>query len=304
MQQSLYKAVLACFLCITTTYTKAQGCSDAGFCTISSLKPNINDTLVTPNNQIKIGISFGSADNAVMVWGNFIEYNRQLSKKWGIDLKVTSLSQNGNGISTLGLSDVYLTTNFKASKKLKIITGVKAPLTNGNRKKNSLPLPMDYQSSLGTFDLILGLGYQYKKLQILFGYQQPLTQNKNEFTAENYPPNSLLRSFQSTRNFKRSNDILLRISYPFKLNNKLKFTPSLLPIYHLTNDKFTTISGEEKEIIGSQGLTLNGNAFFDYEINSSNAIQINAGMPFIFRDARPDGLTRHFVLNMEYKVKF
>ncbi len=57
-------------------------------------------------------------------------------------------------------------------------------------------------------------------------------------------------------------------------------------------------------IDGSQGLTLNGNAFFDYEINKKNALQLNVGAPFVVRDARPDGLTRGLVINFEYRIKF
>jgi hypothetical protein len=60
----------------------------------------------------------------------------------------------------------------------------------------------------------------------------------------------------------------------------------------------------KQEIKGSQGLTLNGNAYIDYEINSKNIIQLNLGMPFIVRDSRPDGLTRSFIANIEYRVKF
>ena len=45
-------------------------------------------------------------------------------------------------------------------------------------------------------------------------------------------------------------------------------------------------------------------AYLDYEINSKNIIQLNLGMPFIVRDIRPDGLTRSFIANIEYKIKF
>lgn len=77
-----------------------------------------------------------------------------------------------------------------------------------------------------------------------------------------------------------------------------------MPIYHLTKDKYTNEFNIKKEIIGSQGLTLNGNAYIDYEFNSKNIIQLNLGIPFIVRDARPDGLTRSFIANLEYRIKF
>ena len=72
----------------------------------------------------------------------------------------------------------------------------------------------------------------------------------------------------------------------------------------MTNDKYTDELNVEKEILGSQGLTLNGNIYFDYEVDSKNALQLNLGAPFIVRDSRPDGLTRSFIANLEYRIKF
>ena len=187
---------------------------------------------------------------------------------------------------------------------MKFIIGTKIPLMDGNRIKDNLSLPMDYQSSLGTFDIIAGIGYEIYNIQFMAALQQPLIQNKNEFIAESYPSDSKLSTFQSTKEYTRSGDILLRVSYPINLGSKVILTPSILPIYHLGNDKYVDSNGAEKEITGSQGLTLNGNLYFDFIINHRNSIQLNAGMPFVVRDVRPDGLTRHFIVNVEYKVKF
>ncbi len=290
--------------CLITNYSYGQGCSDAGFCTLNSFKPNNIDSTQVLNNQFKIGAFFGNADNSISVYGNYLEYNRQLTNKFGLDLKLTTLSQNGNGISTFGLSDIFLNTIYKVSEKVKLTLGAKIPLSKADKTNDNLPLTMDYQASLGTFDLIFGFGYEFKKIQVVAAIQQPLTQNNNQFIATNYPTNSNLRKFQSTNKFERSGDVLLRVSYPINITSKLKLTPSILPIYHLTNDKYTDEFNVKKEIIGSQGLTLNGNAYLDYEINSKNIIQLNLGIPFIVRDIRPDGLTRSFIANIEYRIKF
>ncbi|MBM6498014.1 hypothetical protein [Flavobacterium macrobrachii] len=289
---------------LVTNYSYGQGCSDAGFCTINSFKPNSTDSTEVFNNQFKVGAFYGNADNSISVYGNYLEYNRQLSEKFGLDVKLTTLAQNGNGISAFGLSDIFVNANFKASEKVKFTLGAKIPLSNASKTYDKLPLPMDYQASLGTFDLIFGIGYEIKKIQLIAAIQQPLTQNDNQFIATNYPINSELRTFQSTNKFERSGDVLLRVSYPINITSKLKLTPSILPIYHLSNDKYTDEFNVENEIVGSQGLTLNGNAYLDYEINSKNIIQLNLGMPFIVRDSRPDGLTRSFIANIEYRIKF
>jgi hypothetical protein len=81
-------------------------------------------------------------------------------------------------------------------------------------------------------------------------------------------------------------------------------TPSILPIYHLGNDTYKDELDFEKEIIGSKGLTLNGTMFLDYEINKRNVLQFNLGIPFVVREKRPDGLTRSFIANFEYRIKF
>ena len=289
---------------ILTKYTFGQGCSDAGFCTINSFKPNSTDSIKETINQLKIGVFFGKADHSIFVYGSYIEYNRLINDEFSVDIKLTSLAQNGNDISEFGFSDLFINVTYNVNKKIKLILGAKVPFSLANRSLNDLPLPMDYQSSLGTFDLIFGVGYQIKRLQFVAAIQQPITQNDNQFLASSYPLNSELSVFQSTNKFKRSGDVLLRISYPINLSKNFKLTPSILPIYHLSNDKYTDELNMEREIAGSQGLTLNGNLYLDYKINKMMGLQLNVGSPFIVRESRPDGLTRSFIANLEYKIKF
>lgn len=299
-----YLIVFFGFTFLLTGEAFAQGCSDAGICTVHSFKPNGLDSISDNPNQFKAGISYGAADYSISVFGTYLEYDRRINEKFGLDAKLTSLSQSGNDISAFGLSDLYINSNYRINKKASLTLGVKIPLSDANRQEDGRALPMDYQSSLGTFDLVFGFGYAIGRLQLVAAIQQPLTQNNNEFFAEDYPLFSPLREFQSTNQFKRSGDALLRASYPFDLGQKFRFTPSLLPIYHLSNDKYTNKEDIEVEIEGSQGLTLNWNLYLDYELNNDQALQLNVGSPFIVRDTRPDGLTRSFVASLEYRIKF
>lgn len=282
---------------------KAQGCSDAGFCTLNSFKPNTLDSVPEARNQFKIGTSFGVADHAITVFGGYLEYDRQCGKRFGLDAKITALAQSGNNISAFGLSDIYLNMNYRILSNLKMNVGIKVPLTDGNTEKDGLPLPLDYQSSLGTTDLIVGLSLGIKKLEITVALQQPLKQNDNRFLAEEYPLNSRLRTFQSTNQFIRQPDMLTRFSYPLEAG-RFKFTGSALAIVHLYNDYYTDALGNNREIEGSSGLTLNGNAYLDYELNNTSAVQLNLGVPFVVRESRPDGLTRAIVVNLEYRARF
>lgn len=281
-----------------------QGCSDAGFCTINDFKPSKLDTSSETLNSVKAGVSYGTADHGIFVFGSYLEYNRKINDRFGLDFKITTLLQNGNGIQTFGPGDIFVNGNFKLSRTIGLTLGVKIPLTDANKTLNQLPLPMDYQSSLGTFDLILGIGFNPGNWYFVAALQQPLTQNSNSFLSSDYPESSPLSSFQSTNNYIRSGDILLRASYAFNIGEKFKITPGLLPIYHLSNDMYTDSDNIEKEIKGSQGLTLNATVYFDYMINEQNGIQVNFGAPLIVRESRPDGLTRHYIFTLQYSYKF
>ncbi|MGK9369216.1 hypothetical protein ACSSWA_09945 [Melioribacter sp. Ez-97] len=299
----IFFLISALFLWLSS-HSSGQGCSDAGACTINGLKPHGQESANSINNQFNIGGFFGVADNSVNVYGNYLEYNRRITDKYGLDIKISAIAQNGNGISRRGLSDIFLNLNYFAADRFVISAGAKIPLSDANGKLDGLSLPMDYQPTLGTFDLIIGAAYAIYDVRIAAAIQQPLSQNGNEFISGNYPENSALRNFQTTNKYKRSGDLLLRISYPITLYQNLTITPSILPIYHLANDKYTDEYEIENEIIGSRGLTLNGNIYLDYKLNEGNGIQFNIGVPFIVRDSRPDGLTRSFIATLEYKITF
>jgi hypothetical protein len=283
---------------------QSQGCSDAGFCSINSFKPAATELQQeTGKNQFRAGVSAGSADYDISVYSIHLEYSRQINRSWRIDTKIAMLSQNGNGIHTTGLSDIFINANYAASDRIDVIAGVKIPLSDAGKTKDGLPLPMDYQSSLGTFDLIAGVAYKVKKWKFNLGWQQPLSQNSNSFIAENYPSHSPLHGLQSTRNYIRKGDVLMRIAYTVPLSRKLTLVPGLLPIYHLADDEFTNLNG--KQIIhGSKGLTLNVTGLLQYTMNEKNTLELNLGSPVVARDVRPDGLTRSFVATLQYQFTF
>ena len=112
--------IITILFAIGASYSYGQGCSDAGFCTLNSFKPNSADSTEVLNNQFKIGVFYGRADKFISVYGNYLEYKRHLSNKFGLDVKLTTIGQNGNAISTFDLSDIFINANFKASEKVKL----------------------------------------------------------------------------------------------------------------------------------------------------------------------------------------
>lgn len=282
-----------------------QGCSDAGFCTINSLKTDYDiNKLGEKYNQLRVGVSNGKADHNIGIWAAYLEYSRLIKDKLSFAAKLTSISQSGSTATTTGLSDIFLSSTYLGVENTDFTLGLKIPLSDGNTKMDGLPLPLDHQTSLGTVDLILGVGYAIKRFKLSLGIQQPLTQNNNAFLSEEYPEDSEFSAYQSTNNYIRKGDALLRVAYGIGNEDKLIITPALLAIYHLGNDEYTTVEGVQMAIDGSQGLTLNGNLFVGYSINPSNILEFSVGAPFITRKARPDGLTRKYVVTLEYRIKF
>lgn len=80
--------------------------------------------------------------------------------------------------------------------------------------------------------------------------------------------------------------------------------PAVLAIYHLNNDSYFNDANKEVVIDGSKGLTLNGNLFLNYHITDRKLLEVSFGFPFVTRTARPDGLTREFVIGLEYSYSF
>lgn len=304
-QYKLLLWVLIVFLNMSVFDAFSQGCSDAGFCTVNNFKPSSEISTTTSYNVARGGISLGRADNNISVFGAYLEYNGKMSEKVGVDVKLTSILQTGNELTVAGLSDIYISGKYHPFKNLSTILGLKLPLSMSNRLYNNSPLPMDYQSSLGTFDVLAGVGYEIFNVQLMVGIQQPLSQNNNLFESRGYTPDEPFSKFQSTNRYKRKGDLLARLSYPVVLTPQLTMTPGLLPIYHLGNDSYTTTEYYVPlEIEGSKGLTLNANVYFDYLLNENQGVQLSVGAPLITREVRPEGLTRSFIVSMEYWIKF
>ena len=185
------------------------------------------------------------------------------------------------------------------------MVGLKIPFDRSDITKNGIHLPMPYQTSLGTTDLVLGVNVFHKAFGATLAVQQPLKSiNGNRFLPTDYPSSTLAAEYLPTNEFERKGDVLLRFSYNFKLDKKFYLRPSLLAIYHEANDRYRDNAKATQEISKSSGLTLNANVFAGYTINKKTGIELSVGAPFVIRTARPDGLTRSFVASLDYKISF
>ncbi len=288
--------------------TMAQGCSDAGFCTIGHLKQLQAQDEAKRHQKISLFLPVGIGDESVFVFAPGIQYDNQINKKWALQAKLTANSANGNLGNATGLGDLFLSGTYSFPSKTKwnvsATVGTKLPLNKSDLNAAGKPLPMQYQSSLGTVDIISGISIANNKWQFAAGWQQPLTlQNQNQFLPV-YWSTADANKYAPSRNFNRKGDFLARVAYLYQVNKKFSLNGGLLGIYHLGKDNYTNQNNQKVAIIGSDGVTLNVTLAAWYKINKQLQIGFTAGTPLLVRDVRPDGLTRKFVFSPEISWTF
>jgi hypothetical protein len=287
----------------------SQGCSDAGFCSLNVLKNQSSTS--NYKNSFSFGANFGLGEQSTSSINPYIEYARKLGNKFSLHTKITATYASGFLGSKFNLGDAfgfvtYTTPSKNKKSNFTLLGGVKIPFTSSNDKNSSgKPLPLDYQSSLGTFDAIVGFNFiANKKWELNAGLQVPvINSNKNSFFPDEYN-DARIAKFVATNNFERKSDALLRLGYYISLPKNISIKPNLLAIYHVANDTYEDRFGKRQTINNSQGLTLNGGIVATKSFNEKNELELVAATPFIFRDVRPDGLTRKAVINFQYKFSF
>ena len=290
-------------LLFTSSLSFSQGCSDAGICSVGYA---FDATQKESKNSIEVATIFGVGEADITYFSPYIGYARKFNERISLSTKVTFSSANGDLGTRSGFGDAFLIGNYtfkeKNNKQWSTLIGWKIPFNNSDLKIDGNSLPLDYQSSLGTFDLFLGTNLNYKKWDFNAVLQIPVfNTNENSYFAA-FSGNS---NFPFTNLFERKSDALLRATYSVTTSNKkLIFKPNVLFIYHIGEDSFENVLGQRESINGSDGLTINGNIIATYNINKENSIELSLATPFVVRDIRPDGLTRSFVLGLEYKIIF
>jgi hypothetical protein len=303
------KAIASVIVIAFAIVAKAQGCSDAGFCSVGNLSHPSSANKQLSKHYLKITLPAGVGDDDVFVFTPGLEYGYTL-KRWQFSGKVTGNHASENLGNATGPGDVFLSATYQLPATRKWQTsftlGAKLPLNQANLKADGLSLPLQYQSSLGTVDLIAGIAVSRDKWRAAAGLQQPLTGiNRNNFLPQ-YWGNGKANAYPPTNDFNRKGDVLLRVSYRVLQSKKLSFDGGLLGIYHLRDDTYidANVSNKPISIKGSQGLTLNATGFIELTLNQHWSLGLMGGVPLVVRDVRPDGLTRSFVIAPQLSYQF
>lgn len=306
---------IASFLAITPIF--AQGCSDAGFCTMGAMKPDqpFNKKVQLRLRAMEVSFYRGTTTTTPIVYVANVDASFSLSNKTSFQVKLPYQTvQSGNFGTTGGLGDISLcvTRNLFTSEKydINISLGGKIPSNDSNKKAESkfdeLSLPMYYQTSLGTFDAISGISVITPKWLFATGIQVPLNRNNNQFEWDDwfevYPDDNYVQTYSQSNQLKRGIDVMLRAERNFRFS-QFNFSAGLLPIYRITNDEIT-LNGVRVKPSGAKGLALSGIVTAGYNLNVRSSMRLLVGHKIVQRDRNPDGLTRELVTTFSYNYRF
>lgn len=300
-------------LLLTQKVLMAQGCSDAGFCTMGAMKPDqpFNKKMEFKLRTMEISFYRGETTITPVVYVANLDLSFSLNSRNFIQVKLPyQMVKNGNLAETSGLSDISLcfTRNLISKENFDVnwSFGTKIPTNNSDLKEDGKPLPMYYQTSLGTYDLITGLSFINRQWLFATGIQHPLNANSNAFTWDDwpdYPSQDYIKRYPSANKLKRGTDVMLRVERNFRFS-QLNFSLGLLPIYRITKDVREDNSGNKIKVDGSTGLALSGIATIGYNFNVRCGVKLLVGNKIIQRETNPDGLSRDFVSSISYQYRF
>ncbi|WP_412465084.1 hypothetical protein [Flavobacterium mekongense] len=297
------RKVLIIVWLLLINFAYSQGCSDAGICTINK---GFQQGEITFKNDLEISAIYSLGEADLVYVSPYVSYTKRFNERYSFTAKVTFSTATGSFGTRSQFGDAFLVGNYvfkeKNNRQWSALLGFKFPFTASNLKINGYSLPLDYQSSLGTIDVFVGTNYRYKKWNFNLALQLPVINlNKNSYFSEYAGTDD----FPSTNLFQRQPDALIRATYMIQtLNKRISFKPNLLFIYHLGEDSFENIFGQREHIKGSDGLTINGNLLTSYKLTGQSQIELSLAAPFVVRTIRPDGLTRSFVVGLQYQYSF
>jgi hypothetical protein len=305
--------LLSLMITLHVSETYAQGCSDAGGCSIQSMQSKIKSDKVEDTlfkNSISLGYGFGLGIKSTKIHNLTLEWQHHFNPTFSMQLRVPYVITQGTLGTYNKLGDFLLAFNYSKKMKedwtLSLSLGGKLATNQANIKNiDGYSLPMVYQTSLGTFDLIYSVGLSYKTWLLGVAFQQVIHHsNKNNYNDTLWVAEPEGATFPQSNQLKRGNDFIVRFEKKFLLHS---FTPMVGVLYlnRLKGDAYLSRYTNEYIIDpGTKGSTLNIYLGTSYAINSKNNLEFLYAQPVINRTVSADGLLRKFVFNLKYTYQF
>jgi hypothetical protein len=301
----------------------AQGCSDAGFCTMGAMKPDqayskkINFKL----RSIELSYYKGKTKTTTDIFVTNLDISLGLTQKTGFQVKLPYQWTKGNFGQVGGMGDISLSVTHNVHRfknfELNATLGMKIPsnksdrVSQGRNKPLSvgLVLPMYNQISLGSWDVVAGASLINEKWLVAVGYQDALTANNNTFKQDEwnepvYPDSNYVNLYDEATLLKRGTDVMLRLERNFKFA-RYSFNVGLLSIYRISKDRIIDdVTLDYKKLPKTTGLALTALFGFGYNFNINNTVKFSYGYKLKDREVNPDGLTRDNVMILAYLFRF
>lgn len=312
---------LSLAVCFASTATvKAQGDSDPGLSNFGALRMGTSlavseEEYEYQKTHFSLSHSFSEGEQNVKIMSPALDIRVPLQEMGFFDIRLPYHVASGDlgnvwGVGDLTFGYTHVLHEIESDWILQFsAAGMFGMGTSNDTKGGTRPLPMVYQSNLGSTDVIVGASMSWKQyLTVGLGYQQPVFRyNQNDYdrlgvTNDPVYSNS---TYQITRMLYRNGDLMLRVEGRYN-GSRAGVSASPVALYHLDNDLYTDRGGLLREIKGSRGFTLNlaANAFVRLGRYASMKLDVSAGLPVITRDVVPDGLTRKWFVMPRFTYFF
>ena len=323
------KILLFAFAIFSSFFSLAQGCSDAGFCTMGAMKPDqhYSEKMDVKLRSIELNTYRGTTTLTPIVYVLTLDATFALSENVFFQAKIPYQKVVGNFGETSGVGDLSFSLTRSLGElyngSISGTLGAKIPTNHSNLNDNSKwgldnDLPMYYQISLGSYDLVAGSSWINEKWLFATGVQVALTDNRNDFRWGN-PDNGpswranyksgegkdYVEKYALANNLRRGIDVMFRAERNVRFTN-FNFNVGLLPIFRVTPDIRTDFSNDDRRIKekGTTGLALSALAGGGYSFNVNSSVKVILGKKLLQRRVNPDGLTREFVSSVSYVYRF
>jgi|GEM_PF-1999453 len=306
-----------------TSNANAQGEADPGFAstgamrTASGLKINESD-YENQRTHLSLGHTFAKGERDMRLNISQAEIRVPLFGLYSggyFDVKIPIFSTGGELANSWGLSDISASYThmfigwedwtIQGTGGLLLGMGT-ANVTDGKAR----PLPMAYQSSRGSTDLMLGGSVMYKQyVSFAAGYQQPFYRyNENDFFAANQINDTIYSRdvYAIARKLYRQGDVMARLEGHLT-TDRMGVTGGLVGVYHLANDLYEDRNtGGWYEVEGTKGLTLNisGNVFLRMGRYGQYKLDVSGAAPIVRRDVFSSGLYRKWMITPRFTFFF
>ncbi|MBS1772410.1 MAG: hypothetical protein JST82_06105 [Bacteroidetes bacterium] len=304
----------------SVSVVRAQGDSDPGLSMIGAMRTGAAIVVSDENfehqrPQFSLSHTFARGEKDVKYDNSALDIRVPLEDLGYFDVRVPITVATGQLAHKWGLGDI----NFAYTHVLKAdpmdwtvqaTAGIQIGMTTANFSDGSTrPLPMSYQSGLGSTDAMAGVNVTWKEyISLAAGYQQAIFRyNENDYYRSSYVNDPIYSNSDYTisRKLYRFGDIMVRAEGHY-VTNRAGITMGALGFYHVKDDLYQDRMGLWNKIQGSEGATLNlvGNVFYRFARHGSCKLDVTFAMPVIKRDVRPDGLERQFMITPRFTYYF